>query len=682
MVEARPLHPFEKWWVALGVACFAWLLMARPLWAQAQPQALQRANQEDEIVYIDNEGFIRVFDPQTPPQMPAVTFRSPDGGWFDAIVADVNGDGDDEIVAISEEGVLKIYDPVVAAGPVLPDRQFNGVYWDELYAAQLPGRPLLLATGEFDDNPASREIVVVFEDPDRSSTSRIQILAQPAPPFDGRIWQPLTDATLRAVATAVATGDLDGDGRDEIAVVARDAGRLSVFRREANNVLREFWTSASQQRPWRDVAIGNVAPESSLPELVAVRNAAPPLASLVVLRYKAPDAFEDVFLAPHLPAPRTVFLANVNQASASQIFMLRDVPANDTRPRLFNSRSGTGAGFSFEVRLDDDNGYRVAAAGDLDGDGKDEIALARDTGLLIFREPASSTTLTQTVTTPTNRRTLAIGNLDALGRDFLTSAPPSLNFSVRAGERAPAQSVALSNLTRSGSIPFVVEILPRVGFASVTPVAGATPANLSVAVDATDLLPISELSAAEAATLGVDLSALTPTYGANVVVTAADPLALNSPLTIPVLIEVTPGIVMRPAQIGVMLRSTGASPTCEGAFPMTMEVSVLGTSGISFTVSVTSGDGPSIQEVEAVEGAAAEEMAVAWPSSVSWLALTSAGNAVPQTLTITIGAETSPPTPMAEAEIVLRSATPSLVRRVPIRVGCFQHLLYAPLLER
>ncbi|PJF45692.1 MAG: hypothetical protein CUN48_17600, partial [Candidatus Thermofonsia Clade 3 bacterium] len=149
-------------------------------------------------------------------------------------------------------------------------------------------------------------------DPDRSSTSRIQILAQPAPPFDGRIWQPLTDATLRAVATAVATGDLDGDGRDEIAVVARDAGRLSVFRREANNVLREFWTSASQQRPWRDVAIGNVAPESSLPELVAVRNAAPPLASLVVLRYKAPDAFEDVFLSPHLPAPRAVFLANVN----------------------------------------------------------------------------------------------------------------------------------------------------------------------------------------------------------------------------------------------------------------------------------------------------------------------------------------------------------------------------------
>lgn len=681
MVEARPLHPLEKWWVALGVACFAWLLMVRPLWAQAQPQALQTANQEDEIVYIDNEGFIRVFDPQTPPQMPAVTFRSPDGGWFDAIVADVNGDGDDEIIAISEEGVLKIYDPVVAAGPVQPDRQFNGVYWDELFVAQLPGRPLLLATGEFDDNPASHEIVVVFEDPDRSSTSRIQILAQPAPPFDGRIWQPLTDATLRAVATAVATGDLDGDGRDEIAVVARDAGRLSVFRREANNVLREFWTSASQQRPWRDVAIGNVAPESSLPELVAVRNAAPPLASLVVLRYKAPDAFEDVFLSPHLPAPRAVFLANVNQASASQIFMFRDVPANDTRPRLFNSRSGTGAGFSFEVRLDADNGYRVATAGDLDGDGKDEIALARDTGLLIFREPASSTTLTQTVTALTNRRTLAIGNLDALGRDFLASAPASLTFSVRAGERAQAQSVTLSNLTRSGSIPFVVEILPRVGFVNATPAAGATPANLSVAVDATDLLPISELSAAEAATLGVDLSVVTPTYGANVVVTAADPLALNSPLTIPVLIEVTPGIVMRPAQIGVMLRSTGSAPTCEGAFPLTMEVSVLGASGITFTVNLTAVGGSSVQEAEPTEGLP-EGMTVVWPSSVPWLSATSVGNSVPEILTLTIGAGETPPTPMAEAEIVLRSATPSLVRRVPIRVGCFRHLLYAPLLER
>jgi len=51
-------------------------------------------------------------------------------------------------------------------------------------------------------------------------------------------------------------------------------------------------------------------------------------------------------------------------------------------------------------------------------------------------------------------------------------------------------------------------------------------------------------------------------------------------------------------------------------------------------------------------------------------------------LTLTIGGTEAPPPPIAEAEIVLTSTAPSLVRRVPVKVGCFQHLLYAPLLER
>lgn len=684
-IDAQGWSSWKLRLAAMSVACIAWLLTSRPAQAQETLQALQTANQEDEIVYIDAEGFLRVVDPQTPQPMPAVTFRSPEGGWFDAIVADVNGDGDAEIVAIAESGLLKIYDPVVAAGPVQPDRQYQGVYWDELSAAQLPGRPLLLATGEFDDNPLTRELVVAFEDAEHPMSSLIQIWAQPAPPFDGRVWQPLADARLRAIATAIAVGDLDGDGRDEIAVVANDAGRLGVFRLEANNRLREFWSTASELRPWRDVAIGNVVLETPLPELVAVRSAAPPLASLVVWRYQAPDQFEDVFLNLHLPAPRLVFLANVTNAGASQIFMLRDVPANDTRPRLFNSRSGTGATFSFEVSLDPDNGYRVAADGDLDGDRKDEIVLARDTGLLIYQEPASSTALTQTLRIPTNRRTLAIGNLDALGRDVLASTPVSLTFSVRAGERAPAQTVTLLNSMRSGSIPFRTEVQPRVGFVTVTPSTGATSTALSVAADATDLLPISELSAAEAAAFGVDQAAIAPTYGANLIVTAADPLVLNSPLTVPVFIEVTSGIVMRPAYVGILLEATGFPSTCESSFPLTLEVKVLGTSGITFTVSATTAGGPGLLEVESQAVEETEERsegAVVWPSSVPWLSVTSSGNSVPGGLMLTIGAGEAPPTPVAEAEIVLTSTAPPLVRRVPVKVACFPHLLYMPLLKR
>jgi hypothetical protein len=625
-------------------------------------RAIDTPNVDNEIVYIDDEGFIHVFDPETPPNMPPLNFRSPDNSWYDAIVADVNGDGDDEIIAIADNGLFKIYDPVVNTDFIQPGQEFNGFYWEELFLTELPGEPLLLAAGEFDGNPLTREIVVVFEEPGRPSDSRIQIWRQPAPPFDGRIWEPLTDGRLRSTATDIATGDLDGDGRDELAIVSSGSGRLSVFRHEANNVLREFWFSASQQRPWTGVAIGNVATDTPLAELIAVRRAAPPFASLVVQRYKPIDQFEDVLLREYLPAPRQVLAANVTGADSKQIFMLRDVPENDARPRLFNSRTGSGANFVFEVRLNNDNGYRVAAAGDLDGDGKDELVLARNTGILIFKEPATSTTLTQTLTTSTNARTLAPGNLDALGRDLLTVDKQQLTFRVAAGQISEPQSLIMTNRTRSGSIPFLVDAKPRVDFVDIAPTSAATPASVIVTANAADLLPISALSAEEQRRLPIVQEEGAAGYGANLVFASPNLSVLNSPLTVPVFIEVTPGIVMRPHHINVMLEATDSSPECRASLPLTAEVQVLGTLNSTFAVS----------------------------SGADWLSVVASQEKITTdataTLTLTIR-EDATPLPVAETEVVLTATVPGAaqnptVRRVPVRIACYATLLHLPLIER
>lgn len=625
-------------------------------------RAVDTPNVDNEIVYIDDKGFIHVFDPETPPNMPPLNFRSPDNGWYDAIAADVNGDGDDEIIAIAENGLFKIYDPVVNTGIVQPGQEFNGFYWEELFFTELPGRPLLLATGEFDGNLLTREIVVVFEEPGRPGDSRIQIWRQPAPPFDGRIWEPLTDVRLRSAATDIATGDLDGDGSDELAIVSSGSGRLSVFRREANNVLREFWFSASEQRPWTGVAIGNVATDSPLPELIAVRRAAPPFASLVVQRYRPIDQFEDVLLREHLPAPRRVLAANVTGADSKQIFMLRDAPETDTRPRFFNSRTGSGASFIFEVRLDNDNGYRVAAAGDFDGDGKDELVLARNTGILIFKEPATSIALTQTLTTTTNARTLAPGNLDALGRDLLAVDRQQLTFRVPAGQRSEPQSLILTNRTRSGSIPFLVDAKPRVDFVDIAPTTAATPAAVIITANASDLLPISALSAEEQRRLPIVQAEGAAGYGANLVFTSPNLFVLNSPLTVPVFIEVTPGIVMRPNRVNVMLEASDSSPDCRTSLPLTLTLQVLGTLNSTFAVA----------------------------SGADWLSVVASQEEITTnataTLTLTIPHDATP-LPVAETEIVLTATVPGAaqnptVRRVPVRVACYETLLHLPLIER
>ena len=644
-------------------------------------QAVDTPNIDDEIVFIDDQGYINVFDPFAPADLPPLVFSSPDGGWYDAIVADVNNDGDDEIIAFASNGLLKIYDPVIDADALQAGQGLGGVSWEELFVTQLPNQPLLLASGNFDDNPQTREIVVVFEEPGRPTESRIQILAQPAPPYDGRIWQPLTDVRLRATATDIATGELDGDGRDEIAIVSRGSGRLSVFRREANNVLREFWFAASQQRPWAGAAIGDVDAGTALPELVTVRNAAPPFASLVVHRYRPVDAFVDVLLREHLPAPRRVFVADVTGAGLPQIFMLRDVPSTDTRPRLFNSRTGSGTAFTFEVRLDSDNGYRAAAAGDIDGDGKDEIALVRDTGILIFREPGSSTTLTQTLTTPTNARTLALGNLDALGRDLLSASQLQI-FRVPAGQAAQPQSVIVQNRTRADRpIPFEVGVAPAVRFVDAAPTSASTPASVIVTVDATDLLPIAMLSAEERRMLPVVEDETAAGYGANLVFAAANPLVLNSPLTIPVFIEVTPGVVMRPNRVDVILGATQLSPDCQASLPLTVEVAVLGTVSSTFAVNVT---GSVVAEATA---AATPHADIEWPSSVSWLTVTSPGNMTPSTLRLVVKPGGAYAPPGATAEIVLTATVPGatqnpLTRRIPVRVTCFPALLHLPLIQR
>lgn len=632
-------------------------------------QAIETPNRENEIVFIDNQGVIRVFDPQTPPDMPPLIFRSPeeDFPWFDVAVDDLNGDGDDEIVAIAyynQSGIVKIYDPVVNTAVLNPTQQYGGVYWELLFETQVVGEPILILTGEFDDNPATREIVIVSLEPDNSGASRIQILAQPAPPFNGRTWIPLTDVRFGAVVTSIATGDLDGDGRDDLAVVARDVGRLSILRRDASNVLGAYWSSVSDSRPWTDVAIGKVATGPTLPELVAVRRAAPPLASLVVQRYKPIDDLEDVLLREHLPAPRQVILADVKGGSTEQqIFMLRDVPETDMRPRLFNSRTGSGANLVFEVRLDSDNGYRVVAAGDVDGDEKDELVLLRDSGILIFTEPATSTTVTQTLTMPTNQRTLALGNLDALGRDLLVSEPLSLTFSVRAGERSNTKSVNLFNRMRSNPIGFAIDVMPAVQFVEATPTTGVTSSTITVAVDATNLLPLSVAGEVDSALLVQPAGALTPTYGANLVVTSPDLLVLNSPLTIPVIVEVTPGIVMRPKNVTVILEATDSSPDCRASLPLTMDVQVLGSLGSTFNAD----PGVSWLLVEA-----------------SQKEITTDATAV---LTLTFDAETTP-LPFADTEVVLNALVPSgggnvlVIRSVPVRVACFPNLLRLPIVLR
>ena len=647
------------WW---GVLWWGVLWWGVPVAAQHSPALPYTPNADKELVYIDSAGLLRVVDPQVAPYLPPVNFHSPleDGSWYDAAVDDFNGDGDEEIVAVAEDGMLMLYDPVVSAGEVVPEQTIGGLYWDRLYRTELGGKPRQITTGEFDDNVLTREIVVVSALPDQPDASRIQILVQPAPPYDGRLWQVLTEVEMDARPIDLAAGDLDGDGRDELALVSEEAdgGRLGVYRLAANNVLVEFWHDTSEERPWSGVAIGNVAADTAQAELVAVRSAAPPLPSLVVLRYRPVDAFDDVWLAAHLPAPRAVFLADATGGGVPQIFLLRDVPVNQNAPRLFNSRLGAGNSFAFEVTLGGVNAYRTLAAGDLDGDGREELTVLRDSVYRTYSDPAYTTDYVS-ATVSSNQRTLLAGNFDALGQDALAFVPPAgtnppqLRLTVPAGEPPSVwttEQLQFFNRTRAQAIEIALHA--TVPFVAVAPERATTPVAVGVTVDAGDLLPFAVQGGAVQGG-----AVLTPTYGANLVVTALDPLVYNSPLTIPVVIEVTPGVVVRPNWLDIVLQEQTVGDNCLPLLPLTATIRLLGTAGSAVTVQ----------------------------SGVGWLAFPDTAAAVPGVLEVTILPEALAGSSTAQAELILTASVPGAtqqLRRATLRVRCYTEVLYLPLVGR
>lgn len=67
-------------WVVLAVILLvAQVVLPLPAAAQAAPAGyLANPNSDDEVVYIDPSGYIRVYDPVGEPK---VTWVSPEGGW-------------------------------------------------------------------------------------------------------------------------------------------------------------------------------------------------------------------------------------------------------------------------------------------------------------------------------------------------------------------------------------------------------------------------------------------------------------------------------------------------------------------------------------------------------------------------------------------------------------------------
>jgi hypothetical protein len=661
---------------------------------------------EEEIVYVGEDERIYVLDTHQVDDNPLVKWVSPDGDWRSVDVGDFNNDGDMEIVAVGgniDSGKMAVWDPVDRTGaPGLPT--INGIPWQLLHQRLIPGRPSLVKAGNFDPNIPGDEILYGFKmqdeiKPEDDDEFRISIIKSGTPNPDGTNWVDHIRAKDDGNEwTYVESGDLGDGGSDEIALLDEDGGEVNVFRL-ADGFQRILGESSSSS-PYRSVVIGDFF-TGGYDEVIITRNEKFPDPSLFYYQYYPGEDDElkhaDDQVEIITPYPRFVWVADVNNSGDDEVFMLR----RDEGPRLFGRNHGFDPMPTLEANLDEDNGYRAGAGGDLDGDGNDEVVIIRDDRLRIYKNEEVRWTVEEFVISA-ETKVLRTGDLD--GGDGGAVDGPEFVFSEEIITQSLEPDTSVQNreftLSNGGSeeiINFTYQIPSAPSWVTVTTdslqASAARPARVFVSFDAKGL------------TYG--------TYTASVVFSAISPAAINSPFTVP--IELT----VREAQI------TPSPATayfdfypCTDPFEASiLDISIGGTIGLTYNAAIVdrpllaaaqatlggeiaaanigadglvtlegaSGDRATI-DLPALEISASAVTSTTWPSGAAWATAVSQTNRVPDTLTVTVdpskrGADSQ------QAVLVLvgderAGDSPTNVKLIPLNLVCASGRAYLPSIVR
>lgn len=671
-----------------------------------QPQGLHAAisaDPDEEIVYVDAGGVIRVLDTRVSGSNPEVKWVSPVGGWRDFALGDVNLDGDQEIIAIgggSADGVVAIYDPVIASGPIKPDQKINGIPWDLLFVYYPPGQPVLVETGNFDSNVAGNapnEIIFFYEirPGDKESPDdrlRMVVLKANSQTPDGRGWLEHLSQKYEENWEFVTIGNVDGSGTDEFGVVSEDDSNLQVFR--VDNGLRRIHEYGSDSRPPKAISIGQWE-DGGREEFVFIRDkAAPDLDSMFVQKWEGDNDFTDIAKDKFEPAPRYSFFTNINDNDDEELVMLRSVPEDKTLARMIvRGRKKNDIPSDLEVRLDSDNGYRDGAGGDIDGDGREEIVLIRDNKILIFFE-AERSARTSSYALSTNRRSVAIGDLDAKG---FVSGPQfgsdkgRVDVTLEAGGTTKREVVNLTNTAGTEPIPYTASVVNNPSWLTVSAASNQTPVTLLLDFNTTGL------AAGD--------------YSTQVEIRSSNTSVVNQPYKIDVALKVTAALLaVTPASLTFSYPCTGTTTIANQSF------TINGTAGLRYTAAIL--ESPEVVAArsmltgtiynaymadektlilrdeagnEAPIDLSAEILASStqgdWPSGVPWLSASSRNFTIPDTITLSATRVPTGTTPSQDALVVIvadsrAGAPPGNVRIVDVSIFCASTTIHLPIIGR
>ena len=478
-------RPF--WWiplvaVALVMAPLAGFFVA-PASSVAAGPAAPVAVADDELVLLTSTGQVRIDDLHTEPGITQVVWNSgSEVGWQRVAAGDFNGDGDDEIV-VTSGGRIKIYDPVVQSGSVqsVLDFTLGG------------GRSFrLIITGDFDGDGRD-EIATTHTESGTNIQEAVKV-------FDGGTngtnWTVAYEESFAAPWEDISAGDVNHDGKDDLALVRQPGKVLKVYNGGT-------WTNLFQNgysKPWLTVAVGNLDSAYAGDELAMTRTDVLDILNSVIL-FRWTGSTMDNLVAnanyKYYPNFGSVALGDLNGDGDQEVVLLRDPVADKTSVLMINPAGATMRAFQQTIGYGA-TAWKLVRAGDFDADGRDEIVLLRGTGYRVYNDPQANDLYTDVAgnfyvsATTANVPTMAVANVDGAGQVLgpsLALSTTQLSFDLEFGEPSPTQTINITNAGAAATIAWQAQIIEGAAWLRLDKTSGSTPSTLGVSVDTTAVAP-------------------------------------------------------------------------------------------------------------------------------------------------------------------------------------------------
>jgi len=434
---------------------------------------------------------------------------------------------DDELVLLEGNGRIKVVDPNVPSGYEEVDWQSDDTGWTDVtlgdfngdgdqeilarkgglaklfdpvvqpgqvavagqWSISSPHKYYDMATGDIDGD--GRDEIVLLREDDAANNVKSHILV-----YDGNTtgtgWTLRKDMEHGTKWLDVELGDVNGDGYDDLALMRNgETGfkdRLILIQNPANNysTLHEHGYTFD----WLLLELINTHKVSTGDRVEIVtsrRDVLGELPSVLAFRWAGGTSLEDVWEGNFFPYFTDIEGADLNGDGDEELVMYRN--RTDTDITLISRNIAGAAMRTFEPAGANSpyGGWLAMETGDLEGDGRDEVILVRSTKYRVYDRPEASDTFYEK--SGSFKGPFAVGNLDGAGiaaGPTLGANPGTLSFSFE-GVIPPAQAVFISNVGEGDEFGWTATVTEGADWLSVTPTSGTTPATLSVSVDPTTL---------------------------------------------------------------------------------------------------------------------------------------------------------------------------------------------------